>query len=320
MTGLSMPPNHPQRLELNDEAHARPPESLVAPLRLSFLALLSDPAMRERERRLVGDLALRYGVAPPAPNVNHYSADLGPFRLKWERHTEFSRYKFIVAGDGPDGFAEPAIATVPGDWLAALPGEVIAATHVVLEPALDGPPDHELIAGRSFGGNALVGAVIAGGAAAAYTDFRIHADGFSRLLVQDRGMKPRQAGRMVQRLLEIDTYRILALLALPVARDMAPFLTRCERELADTAKSLEGSSAKDEPLLLDRLTRLEAEIESRQADTHYRFGAAAAYYELVQRRIVDLREDRIEGLQTFREFTERRLAPAMNTCRAVAQR
>jgi len=190
----------------------------------------------------------------------------------------------------------------------------------VLEPPLDGPPDHELIAGRSFGGNALVGAVIAGGAAAAYTDFRIHADGFSRLLVQDRGMKPRQAGRMVQRLLEIDTYRILALLALPVARDMAPFLTRCERELADTAKSLEGSSAKDEPLLLDRLTRLEAEIESRQADTHYRFGAAAAYYELVQRRIVDLREDRIEGLQTFREFTERRLAPAMNTCRAVAQR
>ena len=320
MTGLSMPPNHPQRLELNDEAHARPPESLVAPLRLSFLALLSDPAMRERERRLVGDLALRYGVAPPAPSVNHYSADLGPFRLKWERHTEFSRYKFIVAGDGPDGFAEPAIATVPGDWLAALPGEVIAATHVVLEPPLDGPPDHELIAGRSFGGNALVGAVIAGGAAAAYTDFRIHADGFSRLLVQDRGMKPRQAGRMVQRLLEIDTYRILALLALPVARDMAPFLTRCERELADTAKSLEGSSAKDEPLLLDRLTRLEAEIESRQADTHYRFGAAAAYYELVQRRIVDLREDRIEGLQTFREFTERRLAPAMNTCRAVAQR
>jgi uncharacterized membrane-anchored protein len=320
MSHRPMPPDHPQRLELNDEAHARPPEALTAPLHLSYLALLSDASMRERERRLVGDLALRYGVAPPAAGVNHYSADLGPFRLKWERHTEFSRYKFIVAGDGPHGFAEPAIEAVPGDWLAALPGEVMAATHVVLERTSDEPPDHELIAGRLFGGNVLVGAVIAGGAAAAYTDFRIHPDGFSRLLVQDRGLKPRQAGRTVQRLLEIDTYRILALLALPVAREMAPFLTRCERDLADITKSLEGSSAKDEPLLLDRLTRLEAEIESRQSDTHYRFGAAVAYYELVQRRIAELRENRIEGLQTFREFTERRLAPAMNTCRAVAQR
>ena len=35
------------------------------------------------------------------------------------------------------------------------------------------------------------------------------------------------------------------------------------------------------------------------------------------RRIDELREGRIEGLQTFREFIERRLAPAMNTCRAV---
>ncbi len=45
-----------------------------------------------------------------------------------------------------------------------------------------------------------------------------------------------------------------------------------------------------------------------------------AYYDLVQRRIHELREQRIPGLQTFREFTERRLAPAMNTCRAVAER
>jgi uncharacterized membrane-anchored protein len=40
----------------------------------------------------------------------------------------------------------------------------------------------------------------------------------------------------------------------------------------------------------------------------------------VQRRIEELREQRIQGLQTFREFTERRLAPAMNTCRAAAAR
>jgi uncharacterized membrane-anchored protein len=45
-----------------------------------------------------------------------------------------------------------------------------------------------------------------------------------------------------------------------------------------------------------------------------------AYYELVQRRIDELRELRIQGLQTFQEFTERRLAPAMNTCRTAVAR
>ena len=45
-----------------------------------------------------------------------------------------------------------------------------------------------------------------------------------------------------------------------------------------------------------------------------------AYDQLVQRRIGELREVRIEGLQTLQEFIERRLAPAMSTCRAVAAR
>jgi uncharacterized membrane-anchored protein len=72
--------------------------------------------------------------------------------------------------------------------------------------------------------------------------------------------------------------------------------------------------------LLDRLTKLQAEIESNDAETQFRFSAAAAYYNLVHRRIADLREDRIEGLQTFDEFVERRLAPAMTTCAAVRSR
>jgi uncharacterized membrane-anchored protein len=40
----------------------------------------------------------------------------------------------------------------------------------------------------------------------------------------------------------------------------------------------------------------------------------------VERRIGELREERLPGLQTFAEFTGRRLAPAMNTCRATAAR
>jgi len=314
---MPLPSDHPLRIELNDEAHARPPEALAPPLRITFLALYSDATQREQEWEHVCALARRYGHTPPA-RASHYSADLGPFRLKWERHTEFTRYKFIVAGGG-DPFDPPALQAVPADWLAALPGRIMVATHAALLPAGAGEPDHETLAGRYFGGEALVGAGIASSAGIAFTDFRVR-DGFSRLLVLDRGMTPRQAGRSMQRLLEIDTYRMMALLALPVAQSLTPWLNDAEHELARITESLVDSNEASEPELLDRLTRLEAEIESRESAQHYRFTAAAAYYEIVQRRIDELREERIRGLQTFREFTERRLAPAMNTCRSVSAR
>ena len=62
-------------------------------------------------------------------------------------------------------------------------------------------------------------------------------------------------------------------------------------------------------MLLDRLTRLEAEIESRESAHHFRFSAADAYHELVQRRIEELREVRIQGLQTFRSSPSGGLRP-----------
>ncbi|MBB5689865.1 DUF3422 domain-containing protein [Roseomonas alkaliterrae] len=316
-----LPAWHPQRVELNDEVHARPPEALSPPASISYLALVPpEGAPREQTLDSLRDLVRRVGGPEPAPGSSHYSTDLGAFRLKWERHTEFSRFMVIVPGVGADPFATTAIDAVPADWVAALPGTVIVAAHAALVPDEGKALDLAAIAARCFGGNHLIGAEVSGGRATAITDFRIHGDGFSRFLLLDRGTGQRQAGRIVQRLLEIDTYRIMALLALPVARDLSPVLGRHERELAAVTDALITCGENDEPVLLDRLTRLAAEIETGEARNRYRFSAAAAYYEIVQRRIEDLREGRIEGLQTIREFTERRLAPAMNTVRDVARR
>lgn len=316
---MRLPSDHPLRLALNEEMHARPPEALSAPLRLTFLALVSDPSTRRREWEHVCALAQRYGITPPQASASHFSADLGAFRLKWERHSEFTRYKFIVAGTGSGPFDEPALQSVPADWLAELQGQVMVATHAALLPASGLAPDFEALSTRYFGGNVLVGAAIAGGAGTALTDVRLH-DGYGRLLVLNRDMSQRQAGRMMQRLLEIDTYRLMSLLALPVAQSLSPWLNQAERELAEVTNALAATTEADEPALLDRLTHLEAQIESREAANHFRFAAAAAYHELVQRRIEELREVRIQGLQNFQEFTERRLAPAMATCRSVAAR
>ncbi|MCK6681417.1 MAG: DUF3422 domain-containing protein [Thermoanaerobaculia bacterium] len=315
---MRLPRIHPERLLLNDEVHARQPEVIQTPSRVTVVAMLTGGKRREEERAALADLAGRFGGPLPGPEDMHYSQDLGPFRVKWERHTEFTRYTIIVEGCPDEPFQEPAITAVPSDWVESLPGHLIMAAHLAIRPAARREP--EGISARHFSGNPLVGSAIAGGAGIALTDFRIHPDGFSRFLVEDVSLSRRQAGRMVQRLLEMEAYRLMALLALPVARALVPVLDEGEGQLVEITKALEGASDDDEPVLLDRLTRLSGSIEGRLSDTHYRFSAAAAYHELVKRRIAELREERIQGLQTFQEFMGRRLDPALNTCRWVAAR
>ena len=317
---VTFPRDHCHRHGLNDEVHARPSVAMHAPMRASYILCYSSADTIEAEQQAINDLTSLFNVAPPKAGDNHYLVDLGSLRLKWERHTEFIGYTFFVSGMTDNPFANPVVKQLPAEWLAALPGEALLASHITLMDAKQDIPDHEQISHEMFNGNALIGAHIADGAGIAMTDFRIQADGFSRLLVANRQMTPRQTGRNIQRLLEIDSYRMMALLALPMARELSPFLARSEQELVQITTALAGPEDADELSLLNRLTCLQADIESRYSSSNYRFGAANAYYMLVQRRITDLREKRIQGLQTFREFTERRLAPAMDTCQAVAVR
>ena len=141
------------------------------------------------------------------------------------------------------------------------------------------------------------------------------------MVLYDAGMSDRQTGRMVQLLAEIETYRILALLALPLARSVLPRIGRVEASVAAAAERMTGgSSLSDDQALLAELSGLAAETARIATEIGYRFAAARAYHTLVHQRIVDLRESRIEGLQTFAEFVGRRLDPALATCQAVETR
>lgn len=317
---MKLPENHAQRHELSNEVHARPPEPLVAPVKLSCIALTTDWPYRDEDRDVVKALTDQYGATPPGPGAKHYSVDLKAFRFIWERHTEFTRYTFITPAENDAPFSNPAIEAAPPAWIERLPGKLIAATHAALISEGEYRDEIAATSGRFFSGNALIGAEVTGGAATAITDFRLHADGFSRFLVYNRSMSPWHAGRIVQRLLEIETYRIMALLSLPVAQSLNPHLSSWEAELSEIADSMTQQVGRDDPELLNRLTRLQAAIEKKYTQSQFRFGAGAAYYSLVQRRIAELREERISGMQTFNEFTERRLAPAMNTCESAADR
>lgn len=315
---MKLPPDHALRTELAHEVHARPHTALAAPVRASFLAMTVDAGERAREHEHVARLCSDAGVSAPPPDAIHFTADLGAYRLRWERHTEFSSYTFFRAGLGEGHFTDNAIARVPAEWLAAIPGTTLAAAHAeIVERTATMPAGRQIAA--IFHGNYVVGGEVGSGAAAVFTDFRIHDDGFVRFLVYDRALSRYQAGRTLQRLFEIEVYRMLALLALPIARTAASLATRMERELAAVASRLAGGDGDDERLL-EELTRLAAEVESAIAGSRYRFGAARAYSDIVAARIRELREQRLPGTQRIEEFMARRFAPAMATCESAARR
>lgn len=318
-----LPPHHPERLVLAGEVHARPPLPIESPARVSHVAVMVAADARDRERDHIADLCVAHGVEPPEAQASHFSAWLGPLRLKWERHGEFSSYTFHRPGDDPEGFAETAIDALPAAWLAGIPGETVAATHALVRCAdEDGGPALSALSARCLDGQTVVGAEVAEGAGVACTDFRIRDDGFGRFVVIDRAFTVNQTGRILQRLFEIEAYRVLALLALPIARRLQPRIVAIEQSLTALTEGIaagHGEVDRDEALLHD-LTRLAAEIESGLSASQFRFGACRAYAQLVSARIAELRERRVPGVQTIDEFMTRRFRPAVDTCHTVSQR
>ena len=281
-----------------------------------YLAVRHLPPDRAAHRQALDRLCAACGAG--AAGGEHAVVDLAPgLRLKWEGHAEFSSYTFLLAGRddvAPGEVLErarwPSVA--PG-----LPGEVFVAAHVALRPFAGETPPPDAFDTPS---GPVVGGAIAEGRGWAYTDYRIREDGFTRFLLLNRALGVGQAGRMVQRLLEIETYRMMALAAFPVAREATPELAALESELGRIVEGIAGAAATDESRLLDDLTHLAARVERLQNATSFRFQASEAYDALVLRRIEELREGIVPGLQTVGEFMQRRLAPAMATCRSTARR
>ena len=312
---MPLPPVHPLRAALHNEVHARPPEAMNAPLAISHVVMVCDAAQREASRAHVAALLRDHHLPQPHAESTHIRMDLGAFRIRWELHTEFVTWTFARAFDGEAfGEREPVNAadSVPQEWLAGLPGQALGAMHLwVLHTRHFGSGS---LVKHVLHEDTLVGSTVADGLGEVYTDFALHADGYSRMVLLAGSVTPRRLGRLVQQLLEIDTYRMAALLGLPAAREASEVLGYAERELAALADAIRVAGRDEEPQLLDRLTKLAGQVESHYAATHSRFSASAAYFELVDRRIADISESRLAGLQTLGEFINRRLSPARATC------
>jgi uncharacterized membrane-anchored protein len=265
----------------------------------------------------VAKLCDAFGVKPPPAGARHHTAELAAILFKYERHGEF--YRISITAENSRGKRE-AIAFLPLGWIEALPGKRLVAIHTeVMSRDMKAPTPQALK--KYFGHEDLAGSHVSHGRAAVWTDFKIGSEGYTRLLVHDRGLTPLSLGRVSRRLHEIETYRMMALLAFPVAQELQARLGPLEKSLAQTIEGmLSAQNVGDDAALLARLSTMARDVEEMSSSSSFRFAAARAYSALVAKRIAELGEERVVNCQRIGVFLDRRFSPAMTTCLAVADR
>lgn len=314
--------NHPLRVSLVDELHARPFPKVTAPASVAYLAITSEGSADD-DRAVLLELLKLMGHADETPQGSHYFGDLGICKIKWECHTEFVAYTLFV--DRKDGvlFANNPHALFPEEWIKGSNGQILSSCFLevvgpIAQKAAEDYVTQEFF--KWFKGESLAVNYVLGKEAVVASDFTIDPEGHVRLAILAIGqVGENRLGRIVQRLLEIETYKSLSMLTLPVARDIFEHVGALNKKLTKAVQAIaEGEGTTQDRL--DALLSVSAQIEYLQSQSSYRFSAVDAYNAIVSQRMEVLREERIQGRQTFSEFMMRRFDPAMRTCWSAQSR
>ena len=330
LTPFKLPSDDALRFVLHNEIHTRPSASVGLPALIFYVAVINREVTLQDELKHLQQLPGQSAFSIEKLKTNFCQIQFETHTLIWERHTEFTRYTIIQKL--PDeviwGQAFPDLSTAVAtgsEWLESIPGKTITAIQlVILKEGMDDPRALRH-AKLWLGDSSLIGAKM-GRTATGHphshlmSNLRIDAQGFERVLVlASPETSPNRAGRIAQRILELETYRMMALLSLPVAKSLGSKLAQTEVQLVEITQRLEKKVDADEVLLKD-LAGLAVQVESATAEHSYRFSAARAYNAIVLERISEMRESPLSGMQSVGEFMQRRLAPAMATVNATSDR
>jgi uncharacterized membrane-anchored protein len=161
---------------------------------------------------------------------------------------------------------------------------------------------------------------VGGGDAVVWSDFRISEDGSNHLLFINRRLNAYRQGRMIRRLLEIETYRMMASLSLTMAKDLSAQLDVFDKTLVTLSERNADPNGSNAKALLADISNLSAQVVSNTAKTRHRFSATQAYAQLVFERLGELRESHVGDCQRLGVFIERRFKPTVRYCTATEQR
>jgi len=315
--------DHPLRYAIANELHARPFPAISAPASAAYLAtkLAENAAARDRDidRAHLIKLLDRFGAQHPQPGATHYYGQIGKHSLRWECHTEFVTYTVFGEGISERPFDEQTFGVFPAEWLAALPGVRLTSALIRVEVALSDEGIAEKAENWFVEESLAISRVLDDGLVIA-GDFRIDPSGhmhFGIFARPDAGN--RRIGRIVQYLCEVETYKAMSMLGLYRAIDLGKEMGTIDKTLTSILSDMVGPISKPE-VMLQSLLKVSAELENKMAQSSFRFGATEAYESIINQRIIALREQRFEALQTFAEFMTRRFDPAMRTVKSTQLR
>ncbi len=310
------PTPHPERAAVLGEVHARPFHPVPTPARLLHFAFMTDAREAAAARAALGDFCREHGLHGPEAGAKHFRVTLGGQSLRFEQHSEFTTYTLEQGGEAQAPFT-PAANGVPSVFARLpQPGHHLVSVDLHLMAPSGAPEIDEGL----FDPASLAAASVIGGRAMVACDF-LPVNGFVRILVLDLGLDPASAGALAVRLLEIETYRVLALLGLPEAQRLAPVVGDAETALASISSAMASGGGLDQDnALLERLTGLAAKAEAEATRAAFRFGASRAYDSIVTQRLAAIGEQPTGMRQTLSAFLSRRLQPAMRTCHMLQER
>ncbi len=307
-----MPVDHPDREAITEELHARPVDIIDGPARVRRLVLVvASPGGVEALISRYNAFCTGHGIDPVPRGVRQTGFIAGARAVTWEFHTEFVTITWRAPLDDPES------------WPADIGLEVADEAKLIAATRIDVISAHEIPAHiiPQFNVSSLCVSQVEEGSAQIATDYVPDAEGYTRLEFAAGGLTPLRRSIIVRRLLEIDTYRSMAMLALPLARRTAPDLAEAERDLTALIETLAAATTTDAiQAALDALHRLSIRSGQLSERLDYRFAAAKAYGRILTARLEGLREGPTALGSTIGRYLGNRVDPALATCLAIEKR
>lgn len=352
---------HPQRISGLSEFLARPTEALSGPCCISHMALLHNVADTTRQEsgggtwQALEDLCAYFPEQTDVKKrgVGLFRAQLAPgLWCRWELHDTFHTYTFVlerVRGSISDAFSTTPLELVPLEWLESFPKQsLVCGTHLELRAvALDKFKASNLLEfATPFAGRRIYASELHAGAARAFTDFELHQDYFSRILVQDSRLprddtdvaaKPRKLligvqgeddlgpGLLVQQLLDLEVWRALSLNAETWASHMSRrieelhgqhlqlMMTPLRGRVSHPALKLrqlvlgEEGNSEVKNTVLDDLCEVHHQLEQLSAKYKTRLERSHVWYQHICDSMGPLQEAQLSGAMRIGSFTKNRL-------------
>ncbi|AVX05224.1 hypothetical protein MXMO3_02713 [Maritalea myrionectae] len=305
--------DHPFRAQALGEIHARPVQPLGPKGRLRRVATYfgREPGRHDQMREEFASWCHKNQIKPTFMTDRQARYQVGEIAATWQLHSEHASITWMA----PSTLDEPWPENIGLEAITA--AKLLVTTRVDL---IDAETVHEE-ALKGFRRASLSYAKVEEGLAEIATDFLPDNDGFTRLEFAGAGITDVRRGVIARYLLEIETFRSLALLALPVAQDIAPNVDNVERGLENILKRLNNET--DPQIieeLLNELNKLALETTHFHGETNALFAASYSYDQLVRHRLGLLEEKRITGHTNMARYLSNRMDPAMATCAALQNR